>query len=148
MALGLPEDLPGEYLQGLSVDNQERTWTTWLASEASAGGTLVARRDARIVGFCSFGPSRDDDAAKGTAEVLTIYLLEDSVGRGIGRELFGAAKKTLRDLGYRRATLWVLASNARTRRFYEKAGWTWDDTTSEHRFDCANLPIVRYTTDL
>ena len=97
-----------------------------------------------LVGFCSFGPSRDDGATERTAEVLTIYLLEDVAGRGIGRELFASAIDRLRELGYDRATLWVMASNDRSRRFYERAGWSWDGTTSEHRFDCANVPIVRY----
>lgn len=54
----------------------------------------------------------------------------------------------LRAFGYDRAMLWVMASNDRSRRFYERAGWSWDGTTSEHRFDCANVPIVRYVTDL
>jgi hypothetical protein len=44
--------------------------------------------------------------------------------------------------------VWVMASNDRSRRFYEAAGWSCDGTTSEHRFDCANVPIVRYTVDL
>jgi ribosomal protein S18 acetylase RimI-like enzyme len=101
-----------------------------------------------VVGFCSFAPSRDDDAEAHTAEILTIYLLREAAGRGIGRELFASSVGRLGELGYDRATLWVMASNDRTRRFYEAAGWSWDGTTSDHRFDCANVPIVRYATDL
>ena len=101
-----------------------------------------------VVGFCGFAPSRDDDDPAHTAEVLTIYLLRDAAGRGIGRELFASAVGRLAELGYERATLWVMASNDRSRRFYEAAGWSWDGTTSEHRFDCANVPIVRYVLDL
>ena len=100
------------------------------------------------MGFCGFGPCRDDEAPEHTAEVFTIYLLPEAAGRGIGRELFASATDRLRWFGYERALLWVMASNARSRRFYERAGWSWDGTTSEHRFDCANLPIVRYATDL
>lgn len=140
--------LSGEFLAGLSVEEREGMWAGWLAPEHPSTGTLVAVERDGIVGFCSFGPCRDDDATEDIAEVLTIYLLEDAAGRGIGRDIFAAACDRLRDLGYRRATLWVLASNDRTRRFYEKAGWTWDGTVSEHRFDCANLPVVRYGTDL
>jgi hypothetical protein len=39
----------------------------------------------------------------------------------------------------------VLETNERARSFYEAAGWRWDGTTSAHRFDCAERPIVRYT---
>jgi len=101
-----------------------------------------------MVGFSGFGASHDDGATDTTGEIRTIYLLEEAAGKGIGRDLFARANERLRDLGYRRATLWVLETNERSRRFYEKAGWSWDGTTSAHQFDCANLPIVRYATDL
>ena len=140
-------DLPAEFLDGLTVDDREREWREWLAPEQGAG-TLVALEGGVIVGFCSFGPSRDGDADERTAEVRTIYLREEVAGRGIGRDLFASANDRLHDLGYRRATLWVMASNERSRRFYERSGWSWDGTTSSHRFDCANVPIVRYATDL
>jgi RimJ/RimL family protein N-acetyltransferase len=141
------DDLPEAFLDGLSVDDRERGWNEWLVADPGSG-TLVAVDSDRIVGFCSFAASRDDGATDGTAEVLTIYLLPDVAGRGIGRDLFTKASARLRALGYERATLWVLASNDRSRRFYGAAGWSWDGTTSEHRFDCANLPIVRYAVDL
>jgi len=119
----------------------------WLTPELGAG-TLVALEGGVIVGFCSFGPSRDDDADERTAEVRTIYLREEVAGRGIGRDLFASANDRLHDLGYRRATLWVMASNEQSRRFYERSGWSWDGTTSAHRFDCGNVPIVRYTAQV
>lgn len=141
------DDLSAEFLDGLSVDDRERGWIKWLASDPGAG-TLVAEERDRIAGFCSFAPSHDDGATERTAEVLTIYLLPEAAGRGIGRDLFASAVDRLRAFGYDRATLWVMASNDRSRRFYERAGWSWDGTTSDHRFDCANVPIVRYVTDL
>ena len=142
------DDLPVEFLDGQSVEAREREWDEWLAPDQPGAGTMVAETDDGVVGFCSFAPSRDDDAPAHTAEVLTIYLLRDAAGRGIGRELFASAVGRLAELGYERATLWVMASNDRSRRFYEAAGWSWDGTTSEHRFDCANVPIVRYVLDL
>ncbi len=69
-------------------------------------------------------------------------------GGGSAATLFASSVERLGELGYERATLWVMASNDRSRRFYEAAGWSWDGTTSEHRFECANVPIVRYTADL
>ena len=142
------DDLPAEFLDGLSVEDRKRDWDAWLAPDRPGTVTLVADQGGRIIGFCGFASSRDEDAAKGTAEILTIYLLPEATGRGIGRDLFATANGRVRALGYGRATLWVMASNERSRRFYEKAGWAWDGTTSEHRFDCANLPIVRYATEL
>jgi L-amino acid N-acyltransferase YncA len=142
------DDLPDAFLDGLSADDRQQQWAEWLAAAEPGAGTLVAEDPGRVVGFCSFGPSRDDAEIDRTAEVLTIYLLPEAAGRGIGRDLFASAVARLRALGYDRATLWVMASNDRSRRFYERAGWSWDGTTSEHRFDCAHVPIVRYVADL
>jgi RimJ/RimL family protein N-acetyltransferase len=140
------DDLPASFLEGLTLEDRAKDWSEWLAAPGEE--TWVAEGAAGIVGFCGFGPSRDDDAPERTAEVRTIYLLRHVVGTGIGRELFTQANDRLRDLRYAHATLWVLASNERSRRFYERAGWSWDGSVSEHRFDCANLPIVRYAVDL
>jgi GNAT superfamily N-acetyltransferase len=141
-------DLPAEFLDGLSVDDRERQWNEWLEPDHPGAGTLVAEVRDHIVGFCGFAPSRDEGATERMADVLTIYLLPEAAGRGIGRDLFASAVERLRAFGYDRATLWVMASNDRSRRFYEAAGWSWDGTTSEHRFDCANVPIVRYVSNL
>ena len=142
------DDLPTSALKGRTVEDRERMWTEWFESCEPAADLLVAEQDGRVVGFSGFGVSRDDGARDATGEIRTIYLLQEAAGRGIGRDLLARANERLRDLGYRRATLWVLETNERSRRFYEKAGWTWDGTTSAHQFDCANMPIVRYATDL
>jgi RimJ/RimL family protein N-acetyltransferase len=141
-------EMSSAFLAGLSVDEREADWRRWIGSFEPGTGALVAEDDGRIVGFCSFGPSRDDDATPTRGEVLTLYLLEASAGTGVGRALFTRANDRLRALGYERAVLWVMASNTRSRRFYERAGWAWDGTTSAHRFDCEHLPIVRYVVEL
>jgi RimJ/RimL family protein N-acetyltransferase len=136
--------LPVEYLEQLSVDEREDQWRETLSS--SAGRAIVAEGRHGIVGFVGFGAAEETDGE--TGEVHAIYLLDREAGTGVGRELFARATEALRRSGYRRAVLWVLAANDRSRRFYEKAGWAWDGTTSTHRFDCAERPVVRYTIDL
>jgi GNAT superfamily N-acetyltransferase len=140
--------LPDEYLDTLSVEEREARRLVWFADPEPGSGVLVAEEGGRIVGFASFGPSRDDDASDGVGEVPAIYVDPGAVGAGIGRELFAAATRALRDGGFRRATLWVLEANERARRFYERAGWTWDGAVSTHQFECANEPVVRYAIDL
>ena len=51
-------------------------------------------------------------------------------GRGVGRALMLQA---LAGFGYLQATLWVLDSNARARRFYEAGGWQPDNSTRTAR---------------
>jgi ribosomal protein S18 acetylase RimI-like enzyme len=141
--------LPDDYLEKLSVDERAAQRLVWFADPVPGSGVLVAEDDAgRVVGFAPFGPSRDDDAPDGTGEVPAIYVDPGAVGRGIGRELFAETSAALREAGFTRATLWVLEANALARRFYEKAGWTWDGAISTHMFDCANEPVVRYAVDL
>ena len=91
-----------------------------------------------MVGFAAFGPSRDDDAPPGMGEIPAIYLAPDVVGTGVGRDLF-AGRTPPSGRRVRRATSGSEA-NERARRFYERAGWTWDGSTSSHDFDCANEP--------
>jgi len=105
---------------------------------------LVAEAGGEVVGFSSFGPSRDDDAGVGTAEVYAIYLAPEWFGTGVGRKLLAGTVESLSRLGFRKFTLWVLELNDRARRFYEVAGWRWDGVRSVH--DDAGLaePILRY----
>jgi GNAT superfamily N-acetyltransferase len=140
--------LPDEYLDRLSVDDRESMWLGAFADPDPKSGALVAEADGHLVGFASFGLSRDEDVPDGTGEVPAIYVEPAALGTGVGRELFAAVTETLRDAGFTRATLWVLEANASARRFYEKAGWSWDGAVSTHMFDCANEPVVRYAVDL
>jgi RimJ/RimL family protein N-acetyltransferase len=141
-------ELPDDYLDGLSIGEREAQWVERLAEPQPDGGTLVAEEDGRLIGFAGFGPTRDEDAPTATGEVYAIYLLPEWFGRGVGRELFARANDGLSELGYARATLWVLATNERSRRFYERAGWRFDGSESTHQSQCLNMPIVRYAVDL
>jgi GNAT superfamily N-acetyltransferase len=140
--------LAEEYLERLSVEDREGMWLGAFADPGPKSGAFVAEVDGRIVGFASFAPSRDEDVPERTGEVPAIYVDPSMLGTGVGRELFEAATLALRDAGFARATLWVLAANALARRFYERAGWSWDGSVGTHMFDCANEPVVRYAVDL
>ncbi|MEE3920121.1 GNAT family N-acetyltransferase [Micromonospora sp. BRA006-A] len=88
--------------------------------------TLVAEDGGTIVGFTTFGPYRNNqdrgDLDPAHGELLAIYL--EPAHWGLGRRADaarGGARRAGRAgwTGYR---LWVLAANARARRFYERAG--------------------------
>lgn len=138
--------LPRDFLDRSSVEDRERSWRRTFTEPGY--GVVVAEEAGRLVGFASFGPSRDRGAPDGTGEIPAIYVAPEVLGTGVGRQLFEAAVGKLREGGFARATLWVLEANDRARRFYERAGWSWDGTVSHHQFDCANEPIVRYAADL
>lgn len=85
----------------------------------------VAVLDGKIVGFCGYGASRDEDVPD-AGEVQGIYLLREAQHLGLGRMLMGDALRRLKDAGYREAVLWVLKGNEQAIRFYEKAGFAPD----------------------
>ncbi len=139
-------DLPQQVLDALSVDEREGMWSDVISDPAAS--IAVADEDGRVAGFASTGATRDADAPASTGELFAIYLAPEAAGRGVGRALLDRAERGFREAGFDRATLWVLASNDRARRFYERAGWRWDGTTGNHQVECANRPIVRYARDL
>jgi GNAT superfamily N-acetyltransferase len=63
-------------------------------------------------------------------ELYALYLLPAWWSAGVGRALMTSALDALRGDRYRRVVLWVLADNARGRRFYGRAGFTLDGGTN------------------
>jgi GNAT superfamily N-acetyltransferase len=106
--------------------------------------TLVAvgGDDPAVIGFASFGPERAvvsasypavPQAGGSTAlpgELYALYVTPSRWSTGIGRALMGSALAALNEAGHPRVVLWVLADNARARRFYERAGFTPDGVTN------------------
>jgi L-amino acid N-acyltransferase YncA len=87
--------LPADFLQSLSVDRREQQWKT--NAENLEHVILLYERAGSVVAFCSFAPSRDDDADKSSvAELGTIYALESCWGQGIGQKLWDEAVRQMR----------------------------------------------------
>ena len=103
----------------------------------------------KLVGFVDYSASRDGDADREqVGEVNALYLEPEAWGSGAGRLLMDAALARLTAAGFAQATLWVLDSNARARRFYEAGGWTADGAVKHD--DSRGFPIrqVRYRKSL
>jgi GNAT superfamily N-acetyltransferase len=138
--------MPQTFLDGLDVGQRAGNWRRRLAAaKQSRGDVLVLESEEMIAGFTQFGPSRDSDADREcTGAVDAIYLRPESIGRGLGRLLMSAAVDALGRLGYTDATLWVLESNTRARRFYERAGWALDGVDKEDDRHGFAIREVRY----
>lgn len=119
--------MPEDFLAGLSVENRRRGWERQLAADAS--GVFVVEHEDAVAGFAVVGPSRDDDAEPSTGELHAINLDPTHWHSGQGRPLLDHAVAALQERGYHEATLWVLGSNDRGRRFYARAGWSPDGRT-------------------
>jgi GNAT superfamily N-acetyltransferase len=143
-----PGMVPQATLDALSDHTYEERWKRGLRSPLAEDRTFLAEDDGRIVGVASTGLCRDDDQPIGTAELFLLYVDPNLFGTGVGRELLRLAERDLAARGYLRATLWVLAANARARRFYEIAGWRADG--SDHALDMSGEAVVevRYGREL
>jgi L-amino acid N-acyltransferase YncA len=135
--------LPDEVLDGLSIEARAERWQEWLGRPHDV---LVAD-DGGVVGFVAVGPCRADAARGAPGGVFSIYLEPRPGDEGIGRRLMDAATRRLAALGYDRASLWVLDTNARTRAFYERGGWRTDGATKREDIGGAAVTEVRYVND-
>jgi len=142
--------MPQDYLDGLDPADRLPRWQRQLSEPGSAGHeVLVADGDRGICGFSSFGPTRDEDlGASQVGEIMAIYLAPEAFGTGVGRQLMAASLERLARARYVLATLWVLNSNARARRFYEIAGFRADGAVMADDRGGFRLEEVRYRRSL
>ncbi len=139
--------VPASFLAGLSVERREATWRASIARGVPE--VLVAREAAGVIGWIAFGACRDADAAEKQGEVHAIYLDPSHWAQGVGRLLWQAARERLAAQGFTRASLWVLADNARALRFYRAAGFAPDPSgRQEIERGGKQLAEVRYLTAL
>lgn len=106
---------PESFLSQLDRGARARWWRRYI----EGGARVLVSNTERAVGFCTFGPSDDE----GWGEIFAIYVHPDHWGEGHGYELLLAGEEALRERSHERALLWVLESNERGRRFYERQRW-------------------------
>ncbi|WP_168014129.1 GNAT family N-acetyltransferase [Halomonas salinarum] len=134
--------VPDSHLACLNKEDREDWWTRTL-SNSIEGTRLAVLPDGAVVGWTSFGPSRDDDG-QGVGELYAIYLDHSRWGQGMGRGLLDDAVLQLMNKGYRSITLWVLEENLHARRFYEMAGFHLDGASKVIEIDGKALVEIRY----
>jgi ribosomal protein S18 acetylase RimI-like enzyme len=118
--------LPDDVLAGLSVHDREQFWSGPLTTRPANTHIVVAAIEDAIVGFAATGPPLipDDRADPTLGDLYALYLNLDVWCRGIGTQLHAAALDRLRSCGFTHAGLWVLDTNERALRFYNRHGWT------------------------
>jgi GNAT superfamily N-acetyltransferase len=119
--------IPQDYLDQLDPQARREAWARGLAqAQWPRSGVLVAEAGDGVVGFVYIGPSPDEDRGPTTGALGAFYAVPAVWGTGVGRALMAEAMTRLSEAGFTEATLWVLDTNARARRFYEAAGWRLD----------------------
>jgi ribosomal protein S18 acetylase RimI-like enzyme len=120
----------------LSVSERELMWRERLtdakAPQHRRRVNVAVDRES-MLGFIGAGPSRERDALPHSGEIYAIYVHPQHWSMGVGQALMSSTVAHLAEGGARDALLWVLATNARARRFYGLAGWAWDGRAKTRR---------------
>ena len=139
--------IPDAELDAMTPEAFVPSWRRRIGAGAPHA-TWVAERGGRHVGLCYVCPSPDEDAAPDTGHLDMLYVVPSEAGKGIGARLLAIGVEHLRAAGFTEATLWVLAANARTRRFYEREGWRETGVTALIPEEGYVVDLVRYARPL
>ena len=118
-------------------------WSS-LLSRPSPHSMAVSEIDGALTGFCSYGPTRDDQRRM-SPKSMRSTLHPDRWSQGAGRALCEHAYREAATRGHTLITLWVMSGNTRARRFYELLGYAADGAARSNR-DLIGHPFdeVRY----
>ncbi|PTX99985.1 GNAT family N-acetyltransferase [Verrucomicrobia bacterium LW23] len=124
--------LPQDYLDHLSVATRLVKWREVFGGTAAGyqGSNLLVAREGEpspahgqgaAMGFVSFGPARESRHLP-WGEIYAVYVLRKYWGTGVGHALYSYARQHFAQRGIPGAYLWVLDTNTRARRAYQRWG--------------------------
>jgi GNAT superfamily N-acetyltransferase len=103
----------------------------------------VCELDGRLMGWITFGASRDADAGPTVGEIWALNVHPAAWRRGVGAALVRYALDRLARVPFAEASLWTFRDTQRSRSFYEALGFRPDGATQ--RRDASGGAIeVRY----
>jgi ribosomal protein S18 acetylase RimI-like enzyme len=111
--------MPDAYLDGDCATERSAYWRARLAQPLPGGHVLLAHDGEALLGFIAVWP---DPQMAFDAYLDNLHVAPGSRGRGIGRELLGAAARRLADEGRRTLCLWVYDANRGAFDFYRALG--------------------------
>lgn len=137
--------MPDDYLNSLSVDLKTSHWHTIL-SEKNQGVNLVIEYRGGVVGFCVYGPARDDDLSElNVAELVAINILPEYWRMGLGFKLVDHVVNVCRQKSWDSLYLWVVKENSRAIGFYESMNFKFDGVEKvDNKLTGDNLCEIRY----
>lgn len=122
---------------------------TWALLAHAATGEMI--------GHVSFTPAlgdpfrqpqgkwREQPPVPGKAHLWQLFVHPEHWGRRVAARLHDAAIAEMAARGYERARLFTPAANRRSRAFYERRGWVYEDEGPDPDL---GLPLVEYSLEL
>jgi len=140
--------IPDSYLDKMRPEDKIEQRRKEISSSKLETTYFVAVKNDKVVGYCHVGKSTDVNAKPTDGELQSIYLLDNYHGQGIGFALMQASLKHLKKNKFKRATLWVLETNLKTRQWYESRDWKLEGTKKTDPRDGFELKEIRYEINL
>lgn len=133
------------YLDSLSVERRADSIVRMMkdAARPDSAFLLAEAPSGQVAGFANVRPSTDDGAGD-EAELQTLYVHPAYWSQGVGHVLMETSLGLLADAGHAEVILWVLDSNERARRFYERRGFDLDHAYRPINIAGDELVEVRY----
>ena len=110
--------IPGLVLERM-ISRRGPAW--WRRMHDRGFRALVIDGTGDVSGYATLGHSRAPGTA-GAGEIYELYLRPECHGCGLGRRLFGEARRQLGLHGLKRLNVWALADNSIACRFYAAMG--------------------------
>jgi len=124
--------LPAPFLEAMDVEINAAKFRERLSSATPLSEDWLLEVDGVVVGWANcLSMTRDPDGEASVSEIAAIYLVPSVWGQGLGLSMLTCLVDGLAEAGTRVVTLWVLESNQRARRFYERQGFVPDGLTKE-----------------
>ena len=140
--------VPQGFLDAMDAEQDAVRRRAFLAEARGRVANLVAVEGGEPVGWAAFGPYRGEPGTADDGELYALYVLPEHVGSGVGRALMAEVLRRSAAGGRAHLRLWVLADNARARRFYAAAGFRPDGAETVDDYQGTPLREVRYARAL
>lgn len=105
-----------------SADTEEQT-RRWFEGRGPEHPVIVAENEGSVLGWASLSPHKSTGGYRHTVE-LSVYLREDTRGRGLGRALLGELLVRARAAGHHAVLAGVCTEQADSMRLHEAMGFT------------------------
>lgn len=128
--LAYREALSPEYLQDQVVSDRHTHWQKIMHEPLPGQQVLIAEQNQRMLGFVCFYLN---ESAEWGSYIHNLHVAEAEHGKGVAAQLMQAAAKIcLQACGDGGLYLWVLQTNVRAQRFYQKCGGVRADSEIWH----------------
>lgn len=122
------------------LERRSQEW--WKRAIRGSTSILVLEVGGTIAGYATLGLNRARSLPQ-EGEIYELYLKPEYQGVGLGRRLFGEARRLLASLGCRGMVVWTLEENSRAIGFYTGLGGV-DIAEGSETFDRRPLKKVAF----